>query len=109
MTAEAAAAAAAAPVTGSTAQSVKVTVTESPGTEYVILRSRPKTPTEGTQWEWIGTRTARTNEAALKAFLDDATTGDKIDGTYLSIPARTYKPIKITQQTVTTLKLEEAK
>jgi len=96
-------------IAGASVANVKVTVAESPGTEYVILRTATTARVSGTLWEWLGSRTARTNEAALKAFLNDAKGGDQIDGTYLSIPARAYKTIKITQQTVTTLKLEEAK
>jgi hypothetical protein len=60
----------------------------------------------------IGRFTARSAEAAIRYAEKAQTFIAQQDGeavTFVAIPARSWKPIKVTPQTVTTLKLEEAK
>jgi hypothetical protein len=87
---------------GTSGGSVKVTVTESPGTEYIVCRL-----IDATNLERIGTATAKTTNAAIREVVASEP-GDG-SGSYIAIPVRSWKPVKVTPQTVTTLKLEEAK
>jgi hypothetical protein len=93
---------------GTSGGSVKVTVTESPGTEYVILEriaGQDASSAIFTGWSEFARETARSAEAAIKQALE----GNAGGGTYVAISARSFKPFTVTPQTVTTLKLEEAK
>lgn len=94
------------PQTGSNPQSVKVTITEDTvnGTEYVILERLTNT-TGGVSWREFARETGRSADSALKTSLE----GNEDGGTFIAIPARSWKPVKVTPETVTTLKLEEAK
>ena len=83
---------------GSSGGTAKVTVSE--GTEYTILAFE-----DGT-WRLLGTYTART---AISAIRDYLATAGKNSGLYVAVPTRSWQPVKVTAQTVTTLKLEEAK
>ena len=76
---------------------VKATVSE--GTEYVILER------SGTTWSQVANVTARTAVLAIR----EAIAGDMSGGTFVAIPERSWKPVMVTPETVTTLKLEEAK
>lgn len=70
-------------------------------TEYVILeRDDP----DGV-WSEFARETARSADAAIKVALAGNTDG----GTFVAVTVRSWKPVKVTPQTVTTLKLEEAK
>lgn len=91
-----------APVTSSGTAPVKATVTETAGTEYVILE---RAGNGSKEWAEFARETARSAEAAIKAALEGNTDG----GTFIAVSARSFKPYTVTPQTVTTLKLEEAK
>ena len=83
--------------------SIKATVSE--GTEYVVL-SR----IDGGKWEELtGRITARGNEAAVRAYLDATKESPNNTVEYVAVPVRSWTPLKVRVQTVTTLKLEEAK
>ena len=79
----------------------KVTVSE--GTDYVVLEqvARP----EHIAWAEFARETARDAQSAIILALS----GNKDGGTFIAIAARSFKPYTVTPQTVTTLKLEEAK
>ncbi len=81
--------------------SAKVTITVV-GTDYVILELLPG---PDNTWAEFARETARTDHAAIKQALEGNTDG----GTYVAIPARSFKPVKVTPHTSTVLKLEEAK
>lgn len=74
-------------------------------TEYVILGASDK-------GEWFKQNDhifARGGDAAVLQFLDAHPPKPDSPTKYVAIPARSWKPVKVTPQTVTTLKLEEAK
>lgn len=73
------------------------------GTEYII-----STKKDATTWDKSGTRTARSAEAAIRDFLSTAN-AVTAEGTFAAIPVRSFKPVTVKAQTVTMLKLEEAK
>lgn len=77
---------------------------ESAGTDYVILAK------DGATWKQHRTVTARSADQAIRDHLKTAGgTPVNADGTYLAIPSRSFKPVTVKTETVTTLKLEEAK
>jgi len=73
------------------------------GTEYVILK---QLDTSG--WDRVSKITSRSAEQAVRDVVESLSDGDQ-GGTFVAIPARSWKPVKVTPLTVTTLKLEEAK
>lgn len=76
------------------------------GTEYVVLRlNPPATPTDETTWTvWDEEVQARSAETALRKAIGK----DGDGGTFVAVPARSWRPVKVKAETVTTLKLEEA-
>ena len=80
---------------------VKATVSE--GTEYVIIEASPADKS----WKERGKVIATSAHAAIRSHADHPAAKDAT--TFIAIPARSWKPVKVTPQTVTTLKLEEAK
>jgi hypothetical protein len=72
------------------------------GTEYVILE---RIAGSG-DWSEVVRTHSRTSEGAVRKYLD---TADDRSGTFVAIPARSWKPVTVRAQTVTTLKFEEAK
>jgi hypothetical protein len=71
------------------------------GTEYVILIDDT-----GNHWIKVGTATARNSDDAILKFSADH--GNQA-GKFVAIPTKRWNPKTITPQTVTTLKLEEAR
>lgn len=67
-------------------------------TEYVILEFVPPG-----SWDEFGRGTGRDSHAAIKAALETNPTG----GTFVAIPARSWKPVKVTTKTETTLVLDD--
>jgi hypothetical protein len=83
---------------------VNVTVTESAGTEYVILRFNDDTD----EWTEHGDHVAGTNPSqAIRKHLAQFPEKNPA-GTFVAIPTRSFKPVTVKTETVTTLKLEEA-
>jgi len=80
---------------------VKATVSE--GTEYVILKQ-----TGQGDWSDGVTTTARSADQAVRETVSKLAESEQ-SGTYVAIPARSFKPVTVVKQTVTTLKIEEAK
>jgi hypothetical protein len=99
MTAEAAA-----PETGSARDKAKILVSV---TEYVVLRSNSSPGSEG-RWDRVNVITARSADQAVREVVGKLAEADQ-SGTFVAIPARSFKPVTVRTQTVTTLKLEEAK
>ena len=93
-------------VAETSAQNVKVKLTESAGTEYVVLVRIDTAPETAVNWREVGKVTARDRNAAIEKY---ATTNGNEAGTFQAVTAKFWKPVKVTPQTVTTLKLEEAK
>jgi hypothetical protein len=75
-----------------------------PGTEYVILSRND----EAGRIVYVHEKnvTARDTDKAIEKYAEQ---NDNKPGTFIAIPASRWKPVKVTAQTVTTLKLEEAK
>jgi hypothetical protein len=90
--------------TGGTASAnlTSVTLTDSPGTEYLVFKKA------GDGWDPVNTITARSADQAIRDVAAKLAEKDQ-DGTFVAIPARSFKPVTVKKQTVTTLKLEEAK
>lgn len=101
MTAPAAATPQATVTSGSVTPKTTVTTTADPGTDYLIL-----VKDDSGLWDEKTTVTARTREQAIEKYAESI--GNKA-GTYNAVSASKWKPITVTPQTVTTLKLEEAK
>ena len=86
-------------------------------TEYVILRQHlTGPPTSSTtagsqsaraheQWDRATTVQARSAEHAIRVH---AETNKITDGVYIAIPARSFKPVKVTAELQTTLKIAPA-
>jgi hypothetical protein len=89
-----------------TATAPPTAVKDDHGTEYVIL-VRDDTPGTQGRWDRIGPDVV-TAEQAIRD-LAAKRPPDKQTATFIAIPLRSWKPVKVTAQTVTTLKLEEAK
>lgn len=68
------------------------------GTEYVVLRQ------DDDKWAFVKKSTARTPDAAVK---DAHGTGSA--AVYVAVPARSWKPMKVTPKVETTLVVEAAK
>jgi hypothetical protein len=71
-------------------------------TEYVVLELIVGA-SEG--WSGFARESARDGNAAIKAALEGNTDG----GTFVAIPARSWKPVKVTPKVETTLVLEDVK
>jgi len=92
--------------TGVSAPVIKPTITQDTanGTEYVIVTFNE----DSDEWAEHGDHVKATSPAgAIRKHLGNFP--GHPGGTYIAIPARSWKPVKVTPQTVTTLKLEEAK
>jgi hypothetical protein len=79
---------------------------KSDGTDYVILEQiGDAAHPPATDWAEFARETARSDSQAIRRALEGNTDG----GTFVAIPARSFKPVKVTAETKTTLKLEEAR
>jgi hypothetical protein len=82
------------------------------GTEYVILTLDESGMWDRNAKDYARNVTARSAEQAVRKHVElrAAKQGGVIrEGTFVAIPAKSWKRITVTPQTVTTLKLEEAK
>lgn len=63
-------------------------------------------------WEVVSTQTARSAEAAIRQHVEGPTAPSGLlpsaGGTFVAVPARSWKPVVVRPQTVTTLIFEEA-
>lgn len=77
-------------------------------TAYIVLRHFEAEGSQG-RWDRIGADTvaASSAEQAIRATVEGRTANDK-SGTYVAIPARSFKPITVKAETTTVLKLESA-
>ena len=76
----------------------------SPLTEYVILVALDRGAEHGRDaWRVLKTVSARSQDAAVKAAADPAG-----EATYVAVPARSFVPVVVTPNTVTTLELKAA-
>ena len=89
-------------VTSAGTAPVKATVSE--GTEYVILKRADGKDA----WNRVNTATARTGDQAIRDVVDKLADADQ-SGLFVAVPFRSWKPVTVRKQTVTTLNLEEAK
>jgi hypothetical protein len=90
-------------------------------TSYIVLRrtSAAKSPIDAAattggsgdeQWERVATVQASSATAAIRSELIDLIPRDQSHaGTYVAIPARSFKPVTVTAETQTVIKIEEAK
>jgi hypothetical protein len=72
-------------------------------TEYVILEQLRGSPDT---WVSVGKYTARDAAAAIREHAEDRAGVDHV--VYVAIPARSWRPVTVTTETTTTLRLEEA-
>lgn len=90
----------------STTANVKVNITESPGTEYVVLLK-----TGNTAWGEVGRFTARSSDAAIRLYAAKSAefiAKQETPVTLQAVPERSWKPITLRIETTQTLKLESA-
>jgi hypothetical protein len=78
-----------------------VTTTTEP-TEYIVLRQDVP---DGT-WKLDKTVKALSAQAAIRTVVGKPT--EKTNGTYVAVPARSWKPTKVTAKVETKLALEDA-
>jgi hypothetical protein len=82
------------------------------GTEYVILTLDESGMWDRNAKDYAHNVTARSAEQAVRKHVElraEKSAGVIREGTFVAIPAKSWKRITVTPQTVTTLKLEEAK
>lgn len=77
-------------------------------TEYVVLRLHDAPGSEG-RWDRVGPDVVSARDSAQAIREVVAKLGDNNDGaTFVAVPARSWKPVKVTTKVETTLVLEEA-
>lgn len=79
------------------------------GTAYLILQKStdPATATAGeARWKECGTVHAASSEAAVRAHMNTRTAkSNDTASVYVAVPARSWRPITVTVETTTTVKL----
>lgn len=70
-------------------------------TEYAVLRFEDNDIAGLQRWEFVESVLARSAEAAIRQVASRA------DGLYVAVPSRSWKPLKVTTKTETTLVIEE--
>lgn len=73
------------------------------GTEYVVLELKEDADEA---WSVIDSVRAGSAQAAISAILPGFTPNK--GGTYVAVPVRSWKPVKVSVETVSRVKLEEA-
>lgn len=71
----------------------------SPLTSYLILRRN------GATWMTITEKSGRNAETAIREVVATLAEADQ-DGTFVAVPARSWKPVSVKPTTVTTLELK---
>lgn len=69
------------------------------GTTYVILR---QSPADRPTYEWVAEATATSSLGALRA------AKGLNEGTYVAVPSRSFMPVRVSLETVTRVKVEQA-
>lgn len=82
-------------------------------TEYLVLQSTPAHPVlavekgetvtsfnEDLGWRAVGKVEARSSESAIRQLLD----GKEAEGSFVAVPARSWKPVTVKVETKTALK-----
>lgn len=72
-------------------------------TEYLILRSVGKSENGEAHWEDITRETARSAQAAIRQAAERLG-ADAPRNHFVAVPARSWKPVKVTVETKTALK-----
>lgn len=73
---------------------------------YIVFRSVPTAGSVGGEWEWVEqVRDAKSGSAAIKSAVGQET---NLTGTFVAVPARSWKPVKVTAKTETRLVVEDA-
>lgn len=78
-------------------------LTEQSKTEYLIFQQTPERT-----WTSVGKVNARAAADALRDFLKGRDDLASPDSTFVSVPARSWKPVKVTPKVATTLVFEDA-
>lgn len=87
---------------------VPVTASVKVDTEYVVLRWNGNDAEKKLEtWAVVGTFTARTAGDAAKAA--HARRGSDNGSTYVAVPARSWKPVRVTPKVETSLVVEEVR
>jgi hypothetical protein len=77
-------------------------------TTYIVLRSNQANPELPPVWTWVTDLKATSAESALRGAVKLIADGDGEErGTYVAVPARSWKPVTVTTETRTFLKLEQ--
>jgi len=72
-------------------------------TEYGIFKAKHPTGESGEmsdEWQWVNTLNARSTRAAIAAHLANG----KDSGTFVAVPARSFKPVTVQVETKTALR-----
>ncbi|MCR4339128.1 MAG: hypothetical protein NUW01_04480 [Gemmatimonadaceae bacterium] len=96
------------PVTSSNATNIKMKIKPPEPTEYVVLLAHDDEGSEG-RWDRVGPPTVLAASAA-QAVLEVAgkRTAHDQAGCYVAVPVRSWKPVIVTPEVQTKLKLESA-
>jgi ribulose bisphosphate carboxylase small subunit len=71
-------------------------------TTYIVLRL--VSPADEASWDYVRAIDAHNAEDAIRQV---ATNRTETSGTYVAVPARSWKPVQVTAVQTTTLKLEQ--
>ena len=74
----------------------------SPETEYVVLKQD-----ESGFWSTVNRGSFKSADAALRGVVEKLAAQDQ-DGTFVAVPARSWRPVTVSTQTTTTVVLGEA-
>jgi hypothetical protein len=72
-------------------------------TEYLVLVQDPDSP----HWSELGTYRGRNQQEAIEKTVQGVRSGDQ-GGTFVAVPARSWKPVKVTPKVETTFTFEDA-
>lgn len=76
-------------------------------TTYIVLRAASVSQGDDTSAGWLDVATIDANSGTA-AIRHMAKKSDITGGTYVAVPARSFKPVTVKAETVVTLKIEEA-
>lgn len=83
------------------------------GTDYIVLAKQPPSLSgdstaefSGNVWRHVGQYTARSAEAAIRAYMGNGKT--EATTVLVAVPVRSWNPVRVETKTVTTLEIKEA-
>jgi hypothetical protein len=77
-------------------------------TTYYVMRSNQANVELPAVWTWVADSKASNANAAVREAVSLIADGDgETAGTYVAVPARSWKPVTVTTETRTILKLEQ--